>query len=390
MVADVARTAAFYTGVNVMVWIGIGRAIAAIAAMTHHGAVIKQTPQGTPAATPPITTPPYEVTGKQTEPSSQSPSGGNAFNPQIGLVTDARSVMKAATKEEEKATVHEAEISMSADVDPFLSAEAFLSVSNDGGESTVEAEEAFGTYNNLGHGMAGRFGKFRAAVGRANRTHTHALAYMDLPTVLQDTFGEEGLKGVGGELSYLFPTERFLDVTLESIVPEDGPVFKGARPSNPVMLAHLRTFFDFNPDLSAQLGFTAANGPTDVNRANVLGLDYTMKWQPSKINHFWQLESEAYWADAVAPGQKRTNGWFAAFTTQLTPQLFATARLDYSQVPGSAEVQKGWTANLTLKPTEFHHWRVEYTHLDNKLSRDTNTLTLQFVWLIGSHPAHKY
>jgi len=365
-----------------MVFVGLIKAAAAVAAITSHGGK-QQTPQG-----PLITTPPYQVTGSQ-EP-QHAPSGGNAFNPQIGLVTDARSVLKAATKDQETATIHEAELSLSADVDPFLSAEANLSISNEDGESKIEAEEAFGTYNNLGHGLAGRFGKFKAAVGRANRTHTHALAYMDLPTVIQDTFGEEGLNGVGGEVSYLFPTERFLDVTLESIVPEDGPVFRNARASNPVNLAHFRTFFDFSQDLSGQLGLTVANGPTEVNRANVIGLDYTMKWQPGQINKFWQLETEAYTADKIAPGDRRTNGWFAAFTTQLTPQLFATARLDYSEVPGTQETQRGWMANLTLRPTEFHHWRLEYQHLNNRLARDTNNLTLQFVWLIGSHPAHKY
>jgi hypothetical protein len=342
-----------------------------------------------PQDQPPIITPPYEVTGAQGD-QGQSPSGGNAFNPKIGLVTDARAILHDRNKKDETATLKEAELSVAADVDPFLSAEAFIAFAHEDGQDVVAVEEAFGTYSNLGHGLAGRFGKFKGAVGRVNRLHTHALPYMDLPLVIQNTFGGEGLKGVGGEISYLFPSQRYLDLTLEAISPEDGPVFMKSRASNPVTVAHLRTFFDFSEDLSGQLGFTAANGPTEDNRANVLGIDYTMKWQPGMANRFWQFETEAYWADKVAIGADRTMGWYAGFTTQLTPKLFASARLDYSEIPNSTDIQRAYMVNLTLKPTEFHHWRLEFQHITSKLQKDRDLMALQFVWLIGSHPAHKY
>lgn len=364
-----------------MVLIGWMQVGAAVAAMSHGGVAKQQTPQA------PVTTPPYEATGQT---SSPSPSGGNAFNPQIGLVTDSRAVFKDATKDGETADLREAELSLSAAVDPFLSAEANIAFAKENGDSVASVEEAFGTYTNLGHGLSGRFGKFKAAVGRANRQHTHALPYMDLPLVVQDTFGEEGLSGTGAEISYLFPTQRYLNLTLEAIAPEDGPVFMGSRASNMVSLAHLRTFFDFSEDLSGQLGFSAINGPTAVNRANVVGMDYTMKWQPGKPNKFWQFESEAYWADKVRPGADKTMGWFTSFTTQVTSTLFAGLRYDFSQVPDSDEEHKAWMVNFTLKPTEFHHWRLEFQHFDNKVAKDYDRLSLQFVWLIGSHPAHKY
>lgn len=331
--------------------------------------------------------PPYQVNGREQTPQSGS---GNAFNPKIGLVTDTRAVFKGRSKEEETTDLREAEFSFMADVDPFLTAEAFIAVANEDGDTEVDVEEAFGTYTNLGKGLSGRFGKFKAAVGRANRQHTHALAYMDNPLVIQDLFGEEGLKGTGGEISYLFPTDRYLDLTLEAVGADDGPLFTGTRTSNPIALAHLRTFFDYNEDLSGQLGLTAMNGPTLGGRGNVLGLDYTMKYQPGTSNRFWQLETEAYWADKADEGADRTMGWFGAFTTQLRSNLFATARLDYSEVPNSDEIHRGYTFNLTLKPTEFHHWRIEFSHFDNKVEKDFDRLTLQFVWLIGAHPTHKY
>lgn len=353
---------------------------AALTAM-HAGLLHQQIPAGTPQSQ--TSTPPYQVTGAQTAP-------GNASNPAIGLVVDTRAVFKDRTKQDERTDLKEAEFSFAAAVDPFLSAEAFISVAKEEGETKVDVEEAYGAYTNLGKGLSGRFGELKAAVGRVNRQHTHSLAYMDLPLVVQDTFGPEGLKGAGGELSYLFPTDRYLDLTVEALGPEDGPVFMGTRTSNPVALAHLRTFFDFSEDLSGQLGFTAINGPTSDSRGNVLGLDYTMKYQPGVPNRFWQFETEAYWADKASQSADRTMGCFAAFTTQLRSNLFASARLDYSEVPNTTEIHRGYMVNLTLKPTEFHHWRIEFEHFDNRLEKDFDRLSLQFVWLIGAHPVHKY
>jgi hypothetical protein len=358
--------------------------IAAVTALAHSGGTRQQVPQNVQPQSLPISTPPYEMTG------NVSQGGGNVYNPAIGLVADARAVFKDINKESETADFKEAELSLAAAVDPFLYAELFIAFANEDGETVSEVEEAFGTYTNLGRGLQGRFGKFKAAVGRINRLHTHALPYMDTPLVIQDTFGEEGLSGVGAEISYLFPTERYIDLTLEAIAPEDGPLFKGARTRNMVGVAHLRTFFDFTEDLSGQLGFSFANGPTAEKRASVLGVDYTMKWKPGMANRFWQWETEAYWADKVRAGADRTMGWFTSFTMQMTPKLFTGVRYDSSQVPDSAEEHKAWMVNLTLKPTEFHHWRLEFQHFDNKVEKDFDRLTLQFVWLIGAHPVHKY
>jgi hypothetical protein len=360
-----------------------GTLLAVIAALSNTAGGKQQTPQTTRL----VETAPYQVSGQQ---DASSQSSGNAFNPKIGLVTDSRAVFKDLDKESETADLREAEISLSAAVDPFLTAEAFIAFAKEDGEHVAVVEEAFGTYTNLGRGFSGRFGKFKAAVGRVNRQHTHALPYLDLPLVIQDTFGEEGIVGTGVELSYLFPTDRYLDLTLEAIAPEEGPVFMGTRASNMVTLAHLRTFFDFREDLSGQLGFTVANGPTAEDRANVFGVDYTMKWQPGQQNRFWQWETEAYWADKVSSTASKTLGWFSAFTMQLTPKLFGGVRFDASEVPDSDEEHRAWMLNLTLKPTEFHHWRVEFQHFDNKIERDFDRLTLQFVWLIGAHPTHKY
>lgn len=317
-------------------------------------------------------------------------AANSAFNPAIGVVVDTRAVLKDREKEHEEFSLSEIELSFAADVDPFLKAEAYIAIENHEGETEVEAEEVFAQYTNLGNSLSGKFGKIAGALGRVNRNHTDSLQYQDYPLVLEQFFGEHGLRAPGASFSYLFPSERFIDLTVEALVPEDGPIFMNSRTSNPVALAHLRTFFDFNPDLSGQLGFTFANGPTMEERANVFGLDYTMKFQPGRADQFWQFEAEAYWADSIAPGADDTMGFFLSGTKALSNRLFLTGRYDFVEVPGSSDDIRGYTANITLKVSEFHFWRLEYQNIDSSFEPTNNRLSLQFVWGIGSHPAHKY
>lgn len=325
------------------------------------------------------------------EPASTAPPVQNAFNPQISIVADTRAVLRDNDHDEETINLREFEVAFASDIDPFLRAEAYVAIATEDGATIVELEEAFGIYSNLGRGLSGKFGKIAGAVGRIQRNHADALQFLDYPLVIQNFLGDEGLRAGGASLSYLFPSERFMDVTVEALVPaEDGPIFMGSRTSDPVVIAHFRTFHDFNEDLSGQLGLSYANGPSSDKRASLWGLDYTMKWQPGTAGKSWQLETEAYWADAIAPGLSDTNGWFAAITTELRPRLFATGKYDFVEIPGTADDLSAWSAGLTLKVTEFHHWRLEFQHFDHSVDGTNDRLTLQFQWAMGPHPAHKY
>jgi len=294
--------------------------------------------------------------------------------------------------EKKRFDFREIEFGFAADADPFLKVEAYIAVANEDGETKVEVEEAFGRYSNLGKGMSAKFGKFAAAVGRVQRNHGDQLPYLSYPMAVQDALGEEGLRRPGASLSYLFPGDRFNELTLELLdAGDEGPVFNDSSLDSPVYLGHYRTFFDFTADTSAQLGFTAMTGPTmgSSSRGSLFGVDYTMKFQPEGMGRTVSLEAEGYWSKPGGASES-TFGGFARATVEVQPRWFITGGIDYSEIPGTSDIRRGWLANATLKVTEFHHWRVEYQEITSNFEGRRNMLNLQFVFVIGAHPAHKY
>lgn len=319
--------------------------------------------------------------------------GGNAFNPQISIVGDFAGVLRdTGSTEPKRFDFREIEFAFAADADPFLKVEAYLAVAREEGETEVEVEEVFGRYNNLGKGISAKFGKIAAAVGRVQRNHTDQLAYMDYPLVIRDVLGEEGMRQPGVSFSYLFPGSRFSELTLEALdAGDEGPVFNGSSLDKPVYVAHYRTFFDFNEDTSAALGISYLDGPGigTSARGRTSGIDYTMKWQPGQTGRSAAFEGEAYWTKPAGYG-KTSFGGFARAVYEFQPRWFATLGYDYSEIPGTTDKHHGFLAGITLKPTEFHHWRIEAQRIEHSSEGTRNLLRFQFQWVIGAHPAHRY
>ena len=318
----------------------------------------------------------------------------NYFNPQISLVTDFRAnIMDNSPTATRRAFFKEAELGLAADIDPYLRGEAYIAFADEDGETVAEVEEAFATYDHLGKGFSAKFGKIAAAIGRVQRNHADQLNWLDYPFVVQDMLGEEGMRAGGGSLSYLFPGDRFHEITVEAIDAGDEGLFGGANTAAPVWVGHYRTFFDFNEDSSAQLGLTYANGPgggVGNARSSLFGADFTYKWQPGTAGKSMTIEAEAYWGKSGMAGLKSVFGAFAALTYELKPRLFGTLKYDYSEIPGTFETRRGLSLGATLKVTEFHYWRAEWQRITSSFAPDRNVLNLQFQWLIGAHPAHKY
>lgn len=324
-----------------------------------------------------------------------TPQNKNAFNPQISLVTDFRwNAIDSDPETRKRAYLKEAELGLASDVDPFLRAEAYIAFADEDGETHAEVEEAFGRYNNLGRGLSAKFGKFAAAIGRVQRNHADQLNWLDYPFVVQDVLGDEGMRAGGVSLSYLFPGDRFNELTFEAFDSHDIGIFGGANAGAPTFVGAYRTFFDFGEDASAQLGFSYANGPSrsgeeERKRSQLFAAEVTYKWRPGGQGRSLDFEAEAFWS---RPGDAdRTSfGAFAALTVEVRPRLFAYAKYDYSEIPGTEDIRRGWSLGATLKVTEFHHWRAEFQRVESNFAAARNLLNVQFQWAIGAHPAHRY
>lgn len=320
------------------------------------------------------------------------PQSKNFFNPQISLVTDFRgNLVNSDESERKRWFFKEAELALAADVDPFLRAEVYIAFADEDGDAIAEIEEAFGRYNNLGSGLSAKFGKIAAAIGRVQRNHVDQLNWMEYPFIVTDVLGEEGLRAGGGSISYLFPGDHFHELTLEALDSHDLGIFGGSDAGKPTVVGAYRTFFDFTLDSSAQLGLSYANGPApgSIDRSQLFAAEFTYKWQPGEPGKSLNLETEAYWSRLGGTADTKF-GMFAGLTYEVRPRLFGYVRYDYSEIPGTEDLHRGWTFGATFRVTEFHFWRLEYQRIERNFGSSQNLLNLQFQWVIGAHPAHKY
>ncbi len=336
-------------------------------------------------------------------PQAQNP---NVFNPQIAVVGDFQArVGDTGPEPQRRAVVRELELGIAADVDPFARAEVYIALENEIGHeeepalseghgTIVDIEEAFLTFHSLGAGFSGKVGKVAGAIGRVNRNHRDQLEFLEYPLAIREVLGEEGLRAPGGSLSYLFPSDTFHELTLEILSPEDGPLFAGSDLGKPVFIGRYRTFFDFSADLTALAGVSYADGPTeDGSRSRLYGADYTMKWQPGTKGRSAILEAEAYWfrpGSGVAPDRETRFAGFAALTYEVAPRWFLTGKYDHAELPDGSDTLRGYSLGVSFKLTEFQLIRAEAQRLLSGIEADRTIITLQFQWVIGAHPAHKY
>ncbi|MBI5707636.1 MAG: hypothetical protein HZC36_11695 [Armatimonadetes bacterium] len=348
-----------------------------------------------------LTGPPSPTPGIQgpAPPPAQSPKvNPSYFNPQMAIIGVFDATLRDNSGEKRHADMKELEFGFAGDVDPFMKVTAIAALTKDEeGKSVFELEEAFGLYTKLGKGLTAKVGKFAAAIGRVQRNHPDQLDTSEYPLIIQDTMGDEGLRQSGASLSYLLPGDRFNELTFEIMdAGDEGPLFNGSSLGSPVYVGRYRTFFDFNEDLSGQLGFSYANGPTmpmaaadGAKRGDLYGVDYTMKWRPGTKGRSAHFEAEAYWAKPGGFG-KRTMGAFGRLVYEVAPRWHLTTGLDYSEIPGTSDSRHGVLAGLTFKLTEFQHWRLEWQRISSNFEPTRDVLRLQLQWLIGTHPAHKY
>ena len=131
----------------------------------------------------------------------ESPS---ILNPSIGLAIDTTFENNADT--DGKFTMRSAELGLSAEIDPYAKAYAFINFREDG----VEVEEAAVQTTALPINVTA--GRFFADFGRLPQVHEHELPFVNRPLSVNRVVGGESL-GTGFQWRYLFPTPFYLSLT---------------------------------------------------------------------------------------------------------------------------------------------------------------------------------
>lgn len=343
---------------------------------------------------------------QQPNPPQVKTSAAPSANPDISVIGDMRGLYHSYGSHNFDAVLNEVEFSFQSFVDPYARADFFYSVSEDAktGEFSNEIEEGYLTTLALPAHLQLKIGRFKQDLGRVNPIHVHALPFIDMPDAYVKFFGEEGLKGDGISLSWLLPNRIFFqELTAEATnVAAENPGFQRSRKNNFLYLVHLKNFWDLTANATLELGLTGISGENQMNKiTNIGAVDLTYKWKPVQFNTYKSVtfQNEFYYSNAKT-FFKTINaiGFYSMLSVQVAKRYFLTGRYDYTNSPYSnAFVQQSGSFTLGWYATEFQKIELgaKYTTVNESLEENNyekkfSQAFLRWIFVIGSHGAHKY
>ncbi len=316
-----------------------------------------------------------------------------ALNPDISVIANFRTAFRGNRPLGNfgGSDFNAAELAFQAATDPFSRLDTFIDV----GPDKVEIDEATlsildPSFLRLPKGLQIKLGLLRAPLGQLNMIHSEEQPFTVTPLVHQMWFEEEGFNGQGLSLNWMLPTGK--SVTWLTVAPlnADNQTFR-AGAGRPIWLARLRNLRELSPTQSLNLGLSYAFGRNDTdNDTRLFGADLTYRWRPIREGLYRSLvwQTEAYWAQRdKGNGSVKPFGFFSLLEYQLSRTLFLGLRYDFAQAPDKSFSGRGWSLAITLFPSEFGRYRLQWSRL--KLGGQTvHEVWLQTTFSIGVHRPH--
>ncbi len=252
-----------------------------------------------------------------------------------------------------------------------------------------------------------RVGQFFLGIGRLNRFHQHDWNFTYAPRVHRDLLDNEGVFDSGLEYTLYLPTDLPLELTvgITSGFRFGHAHTAGAGPLAPTHYARMAGFYPFSSTNGVQLGFSyLGRKENNKNRMQLIGSDLTAKWRDGKFIRLL-LQSEAWFRT-----QKNA---FGEVSQQAGLYLFGEYGLSQAnsiglRVDGFKDLTKensitnksinqihyGFTGQWTFHSSEFTKVRATVTHEmemeEGVQTIDDSRFDLQFIFIMGSHPAHEF
>jgi len=330
------------------------------------------------------------------------------FNPAIGFIVDT-----VASYQEHGGgnfELRQAELGLSASVDPFARAYAIINGNDDG----IDVEEAAIVTTSLPYNLTLKGGRFFADFGRLSKFHDHDLPFVNRPIVLDEYVGGES-QANGAELSYLTPLSQYLTITggwYNKIGAENQRVSNlDPRPLGEfTYLVKPDTFVSINDSNSVDLGFTYAYTPkvksfsvdntdflTDGKPRDLFDWELTYRYIPLSQASYrglvWGTEvllNHETWNVAPAEDQpifrpRDAVGLYSYVEPRLTRSLYPGFLFQWVQsIDRESPATLAYAPYLTFWASEFQRIRLEYQYLDAPGNHESQFF-LQWTAIIGSH-----
>ncbi len=336
----------------------------------------------------------------------------NLANPAIGFNALFKAQVAPDLNQPYGLEFEEAELSLISTVDPTWTLSTNLVFLPD---ATVDPEEVYATTTSIPDLLV-KIGKIRGTFGKHGLLHTHAFPFIQAPLVMENTIGGEGFKDAGLEAAWLTPLPWFCELTggaYQSIGTDaDHPLdFGSTSHDNIPWLAHLKNQFDLDDETTMELGGSTLTGfGSDGMHHSAYGVDLTFRNVPLRQSNSqgWILQGEyikkVSYAESVY--NQEADGWYASFQYRLSQNWWTGIRAEeafnsHTDVLGTdslgnpllGHIQKA-SMNIAWVPSEFSFIRGEYSIAraddGNGNTPMDHRFMVQFLYVIGFHPAHAY
>lgn len=294
----------------------------------------------------------------------------------------------------------EAELAFQAAVDPHSHADFFLSAGPEG----LDLEEGYLTWLVLPGGGQARFGKFRADLGKFNRTHPPETPFADRPLAAEALLGEEGLalSGVSASILIPNPANLYWDVTAQVGAAPDSlsnPVFGPERRSDVLALGRTSVFLPFGESTDLNVGLSYANATAhpllrfEGERAQIGAADLTLRWKNPRRSIYRSalVQLELLGERGTADGAPTRGGGYGYVVYQFARLWRIGARYDLVDAPGGGGRTTGGLALIQYQPSEFSTLSVQLRRVhDRATDSDRDAAFFKWTFNIGPHGAHPY
>ena len=329
-------------------------------------------------------------------------SNAKLLNPDISMIGDFigtvghNSVVPSRSLE-----LHESELGVQAIIDPYSRGDFFLSF----GEQGVNVEEGYVTFTSLPKGFVARVGKMRAAFGKVNTIHNHALDYIDRPLATVNLLGgEDGINDAGVSVTRIFagPKDWFLEGTAQVFRGDSADVFQANDRKDVSVVGHFRGYKDLSESTNLDIGFSYARGHNNMGSAfltNLYGADTTLRWKPLRraVYNSLMWRNEFFWSNrdqlssAITRVTEHAFGLYSSLNYRVNRRWTVGGRFDRSdRATNSALTDTGFSSIVTYWPSEFSQIRGQYRFGRYAEGVNANEFLMQVLFVLGAHGAHPF
>jgi hypothetical protein len=329
-------------------------------------------------------------------------SNAKLLNPDISMIGDfIGTVGHNRVVPSRSLELHESELGVQAIIDPYARGDFFVSF----GEQGVNVEEGYITFTSLPKGFVARVGKMRAAFGKVNTIHNHALDYIDRPLATVNLLGgEDGIDDAGISVTRIFagPKDWFLEGTAQVFRGDSADVFQANGRKDVSVVGHFRGYKDLSESTNLDIGFSYARGHNNTGSAfltNLYGADTTLRWKPLRRAVYnslmWRNEFFLSQRDQHSTGVTRETvhafGLYSSLNYRVNRRWTVGGRFDRSdRATNSAFTDTGFSSIITYWPSEFSQIRGQYRFGRYAEGLTANEFLMQVLFVLGAHGAHPF